>query len=150
MSFDAEKIEAKSDLALVVKVESDKIFVQVVTDSCKSCAISGMCKVKDKIESFKVKDASSYKVGDYAEILISSGSRIFSAFMIFIFPIIIMILFYLAASLLFKLSEGYSIIASFTGLIFGGFLLWIFDKKLGKKMKYEIKKWSPENENSSK
>ena len=149
MSFDSEKIEPKTDLALVVKVEGDKIFVQVVTDSCKSCAISGMCKVKDKVESFVVKDASSYKTGDYVNIVISSGSRIFSAFMIFISPLIAMMLFYFAATFFFHLSEGYSIIASFVGLGFGGFLLWIFDKKFGKKIKYEIEKWSAKDENSS-
>lgn len=149
MSFDATKVESKTDLALVVKIESDKIFVQIVADSCENCAISGMCKVKDKVESFKVEDASSYKVGDYVNVLISSGSRILSAFMIFIFPLLIMLGFYFMATLLFKFGEGYSIILSFVGLFFGGFLLWIFDKILGNKMKYEIKKWRPENENSS-
>ncbi len=150
MSFDSKVIDAKKDLAQIVDINKNGISVKVVADSCKSCAVSGICKLQDKVVTFKVPDISEYEKGDYVEILVKPSGRIFSAFMVFIFPLIFMIAFYLAANLIFHLSEGVSIIFSFVGLIIGGVILKLFDKKLGDKIEYEITKWSADNENSFK
>ena len=149
MNFDSKSVDAKTDLAQIVKIESDSIYVKVVADGCKNCALSGVCKLEDKVKKFNVTNPEEYNVGDFVEIIIKSGSRIFSAFMIFIFPLIFMIGFYFAASYLFHLNENLSAILSILGLLIGGIILKLSDKKLGDKITYEIKKRSFTNENSS-
>ncbi len=141
--------EPKIDLAKIVKIEDNNIFVKVVAEGCKNCALSGICKLEDNIKKFKVSNISQFKIGDFVNIIVKSGSRIFSAFMIFIFPLFFMFGFYFLSTEILHLGENLSALISIIGLIVGGIVLKLSDKKLGSKISYEIKKWSPDNENSS-
>ena len=150
MNFDSKVTDAKKDLAQIVDISGDEIAIKIVADSCKNCAVSGICKLQDKVVKFKVNNVEQFKKGDFVEVLVKSSSRIFSAFMIFIFPLIFMIGFYLIGNFVLHFKEGLSILLSFIGLFLGGFILKISDKKLGEKITYTITKWSAKNENSFK
>ena len=103
--------------------------------------------MEERVQKFKVDDISNYKVGDFVEIVVKSGSRIFSAFMIFIFPLIFMIGAYFVSCDIFHFSEKLCVLFSLVGLMIGGIILRLSDKKLAKKITFEIKKWSGKNEN---
>ncbi|MCF7858197.1 MAG: SoxR reducing system RseC family protein [Candidatus Cloacimonetes bacterium] len=132
-------MENHEDIALVKKTGNKVVFVEVErSGSCKNCSISGLCNTKDKSIIHKIKTGMELKVGDRVQVNISPGMRIFSSFVVFILPIILMIFFYVAAKLVFNSSEGIAIISSLLGLIAGGLCIYLIDKMLSEKLRFKI------------
>ncbi|MCD4818249.1 MAG: SoxR reducing system RseC family protein [Candidatus Cloacimonetes bacterium] len=127
------------DLAVVIEVQNNFIIAEMKkSESCKSCSMSGMCMGTKKSVTHKIQTKNRYEIGDVIEVSISAGYRIFSSFLIFVFPIIMMIIFYLISRSVFHFSENISILMSFSGLLFSGVMIYFVDKKLGKKLNVNI------------
>lgn len=131
--------EMQGDKATVLEVYDGEILIEIQkSGSCKSCAISGVCGGQDKSFRHRLKTDLELEKGDMIEIAISSGVKLLSSFIVFIFPVLAMILFYLLAKYAVQLTENFSILASFCGLLLSGILIYFIDKKFADKIHFEI------------
>ncbi len=108
------------------------------TGSCDSCMINGLCMGKNKTIEHKIKTDLPLKAGDCVHLEIAPASRIMSSFVVFIFPILMMMVFFAISRYAFHLAEAMSIIISLVGLILSGVVIYWFDKKMGDKIRVEI------------
>jgi positive regulator of sigma E activity len=133
------KIEAQEDRAEVIEIYEGEILIEIQkSGSCKSCAISGVCGGQDRSFRHRIKTDMKLEKGDIIEVSISSGVKLMSSFIVFIMPVLAMILFYFLAKYAVKLTEDFSILASFCGLLLSGILIYILDKKFASKIHFEI------------
>lgn len=127
------------DLAVVTAVENGFITVQMkTTAACGSCGMSGFCHGKDQKSTHNIHTDRIFKIGDVVRIEIKPALRIYSALSVFLLPILFMITFYCLSRYVLGISENISILLAFLGLFFGGFTVYLLDKKFGKKIKFEI------------
>ncbi len=124
----------------IVKSYEDGVATVVVgrTDACDSCMISGMCMGKGKTVEHRIRTNLALKPGDCVRIEISPAARILSSFVVFIFPILMMVLFFSVSRFLLDLEEIYSIMISIGGLLLSGLFIYLFDKKMAGRIKVEI------------
>lgn len=131
--------EQITDVAIVKKVEGDWVSLEIEqTDSCNSCAMHGICNTGDKKIIHKIKTNIQLQQGDKVRIFLEPSLRVLSSFLIFIFPILIMIIFYLASKFIIGLSENIAILISIISLLFSGLAIYILDKKIAKKLNFTI------------
>lgn len=131
----------QEDFAIVKKISDGKVFIEMQREgSCDGCAMHGFCSGHDKNFTHEVKTDLDLKVGDIVNVSIAPKTRILSAFIIFVFPILMLILFYFVSHSLLKLSENISILISFSGLVISGFIIYYLDKNIGKNIGVEITK----------
>ena len=131
--------EMQGDKATVLEVYDGEILIEIQKGgSCKSCAMGGGCGGQDKSFRHRLKTDLKLEKGDIIEISISSGVKLLSSFIVFIFPVLAMILFYLLAKYAVQLPENFSILASFCGLLLSGLLIYLIDKKFADKIHFEI------------
>ena len=132
-------MEIIEDIAVVQEVRVGKVQVKLPESvSCDTCAIKGFCHPNDKLKCHWIDTDLSFKVGDKVRIFISPAIRIVSSFIVFLFPIILMLIFYLMIKYLFSASENLAILGSILSLGISGLLIFFLDKKWGKKIKFEI------------
>ena len=128
-----------TDVAVVKQVDGDKVVLEIEqTDSCNSCAMHGICHAGDKRIVHKVKSDLTLQTGDKVKIFLEPGLRVLSSFLIFIFPILIMVVFYLVSRLIFSASENTAILLSILSLLFSGFAIYRLDKKMANRLKFKI------------
>ncbi|RLC51963.1 MAG: hypothetical protein DRH79_05450 [Candidatus Cloacimonadota bacterium] len=134
-----DKVENLEDIAVVKETGEYYVLVEMMrTGACDTCAMNGLCHGHDKTVTHKIITDNEYTIGDKVKIDISAKLRIASSLFIFLFPVLMMILFYSLSRYLFYLTDGISILISFAGLIISGFTIYLVDKKVGRKLKFEI------------
>ncbi len=127
------------DTAKVLSVDGKKITFEIINNgSCKSCSMHGVCGTNDTPIIHEAITNLNVQVGDVVKVFLSAGTRILSAFILFIIPILSMILFYLLGKLTFNLSEDLSIFLSVIGLFLSGVAIYIIDKIYQKKIHFQI------------
>lgn len=127
------------DIAVVKKVSSDYIWIEMEKNgSCSNCSMNGICQQDGKSIIHKIRTDRSFEVDDTVQVEVSPKLRIFSSFIIFLFPIITMVIFYLIAKYLISLSEDFSIISSLFGVLLSGFIVYLIDKKYSDKISIKI------------
>lgn len=107
-----------------------------VQGGCSSCGMHGVCGTSNNCTEHIISTDIELQAGDKVIIYIDPSKRIFSALLLFIFPIINLVIFYYIASMFLK--EGYSIIIGFGGLVVAFIINRIIDKIWGKKINYII------------
>jgi len=134
-------MENHEDIAVVKKIEKDFVYVEVErTGSCEGCAVSGICNSNDKTILHKIKTDMQLKINDKVKVDIAPSLRILSSLIVFIFPIITMIVFYLLSKFVIILSEDISIVISLFGLLISGLVIYFLDKKFENKLSFKILK----------
>ena len=127
------------DLAVVKEIKDGFIFIEMQTsESCNKCAMHGVCQGMDKKLQHKIKTDMELSEGDFIRVQVSASMRVFSSFIIFIFPILSMLLFYGLGKYLFRFSENFSILLSFAGLVLSGITIYFIDKKYTEKIIFKI------------
>lgn len=127
------------DLAVVKEINDGFVFIEMQTSgSCDKCAMHGICHGMDKKLQHKIKTDMELNEGDLIRVQVSASMRVFSSFIIFIFPILAMLLFYGLGKYLFRFSENFSILFSFAGLILSGITIYFIDKKYTEKIIFKI------------
>jgi positive regulator of sigma E activity len=127
------------NIATVKHVAGNEVTLEVEKKgACKSCAINMLCMGSENKTVFTLKSNLDLKAGDRVRLHISTGSRLLSSFVVFIFPIIVMVCFYFMARYMFSLKEDYAIISSIFGLLLSGLLIKIIDIKLADKIDVKI------------
>ena len=134
-----DKVQNLEDVAIVKEIGNNFVLVEMMrTGACDTCAMNGFCHGHDKTVTHKIITDNEYQIGDMVKINISANLRVASSLFIFLFPVLMMILFYSIARYTLHLIDGFSILISFAGLIISGFVIYLVDKKFAKKMKFEI------------
>jgi len=132
-------MEIIEDVAIVKEVKDNKVLVEIAgAESCNSCSFKGMCSHKGEPRDIWVETEYELSQGDKVKLFISPALKIASSFTVFLLPIIIMLTFYLVSKYLFSISEDISILVSILSLGISGLLIWVFDKKWSKRIKFEI------------
>ncbi len=134
-------MENIEDTAIVKEIHKDHILIEMMkTASCDNCGLRMLCHGNNKNIFHRIKTNMKLNVGDTVLVAVSPGIKILSSFIVFIFPILNMIFFYLIGKFIFNLNENFSILSSFLGLLLSGIIIYFFDKKYGNKIKFEILK----------
>lgn len=129
----------QEDMAIVKKIEKDHIIVEMIrTDSCKNCALNGMCQSTGKAVMHRIRTEKEFQEGDRIKVQIAPKLRLLSSFLLFIFPILTMILFYLLGKFVLTVSEAFSILISLFGLLCSVVIIYFIDKKFTNKLNLEI------------
>ncbi len=127
------------DLAVVKKIKDGFVFIEMQTSgSCEKCAMHGICQGMDKKLQHKIRTDMELSEGDFIRVQVSASMRVFSSFIIFIFPILSMLLFYGLGKYLIRFSENFSILFSFAGLMLSGITIYFIDKKYTEKIIFKI------------
>jgi len=103
---------------------------------CSSCGMHGICGTSNSCTEHIIKTDINLEVGDKVIIFIDPAKRIYSALLLFIFPIVNLVLFYYIASMF--LTENYAIILGIVGLVVAFMINRLIDKLWGKKITYVI------------
>lgn len=131
--------EDREEIAVVKEVRRDGVVIEIAKGGgCDSCAISGVCMGKDNIVTHFVYTDRKLNVGDRVRFEVNPATRIGSAALLFLFPLVMLVAFYLLAKYVVGWSENISIISSFGGLLLSGLIIWRFDRMLGHKINFEI------------
>ncbi len=131
-------MEVQEDIAVVKEINDHIATIQIKkTDSCKSCSLKGVCGPASKPVEHQTKTDLELKTGDLVKVYISPGVKLLSSFVVFIFPIFVMIIFYFLGKILIK-SENPAILLSIFGLLISGIFIYFIDKKYAKKIHFEI------------
>jgi len=132
-------MENQIETAVVNEIIGNHIFVEMEqSDSCESCTMGGVCHTNGKSITHKIKADLKVKIGDKLQVEVSPKLRILSSFIIFIFPIITMIIFYLTAKFGLNFKEDFAIVISLFGLLFSGLVIYFIDKKYADKLELKI------------
>lgn len=104
----------ETETATVLKVLNSGVKLGMdETQGCKSCAISVVCSKNKK--RFFVKTDKKYKEGDKVEVKVEPSARMFSSFVVFAIPIIIMLCVYFFSRIF--LSEDFSVLLTIVSLL---------------------------------
>ncbi len=126
-----ESTSSENELGKVVMTEGSYVFIERLhLSGCKSCSMHGLCGAKEN-PKLKFKDNQGLKVGDIVEIKMNPNFRIFTSFLVFIFPIIMLFIF-LLFGLYIGLPEKKAIILGFLGLLISAIIIWFIDKYVSK------------------
>ena len=127
------------EIAVVREVRDGGVVIEIEKGGgCKSCAMSGICMGKDNVARHYVPTSRRLHVGDRVRFEVSPVARIGASLLLFLFPIVMLIAFYLVSRYAIGWSEDISILCSFGGLLASGFIIWRADKLLGHKASFEI------------
>lgn len=109
-----------------------------VQGGCSSCGMHGVCGTKNNCTEHIIETDIELEAGDKVIIYIDPAKRIYSALLLFIFPIVNLVIFYYIASMFFTESETYPIIFGFVGLVVAFIINRAIDRVFGKKITYVI------------
>ena len=121
------------DKGFVKKTDDKYAYIEMMLNSsCKSCSNKGVCMAGDKPALLKIPNKYELTTGDRIDIELTSGTKLISGFLLFIFPILMMIIGYYIG---YKVepSDGAGMIGSLFGLIVGGILLMVINKIIAKR-----------------
>ena len=137
------------DKGLVKKIDDKYAYIEMMLNSsCKSCSNKGVCMTGDKPALLKIPNKYDLAAGDRVEIELSSGIKLTSGFLLFIFPILMMIIGYYVGYTIDH-SDGAGMIGSLFGLTAGVILLMVINKIIANKGTFlpkHVKKISRSNE----
>jgi len=137
--LDKEQVQQEEEIAIVKEVGDDDVLVQMERKgACRSCSLNMLCMGNSSKAEFRLKSELTLKPGDRVKLNITPESRIISSFLIFIFPILMMVLFFVMARYLFGIGETVSILISLIGLLLSGIIIKIFDRMSSEKISVEI------------
>ena len=126
-----------SQIGIVKKYEDGVATVVMdVQGGCAGCKMHGVCGSDKQNAEHTINTDIELVAGDKVILYIDPSKRIFSALMLFIFPIVSLVIFYYIASLF--LAEGFSILFGFVGLIVAFIINKVIDKVWGKKVAFII------------
>ncbi|MBN2008316.1 SoxR reducing system RseC family protein [candidate division KSB1 bacterium] len=102
----------------VVKMEDDRVVIRLETsEQCNSCGAKDCCVSlgDENARQMELPTRRKFNVGDSITIGYEPSSRIFSAFLVFILPILFLIIGYFVGIKIFA-SEGKAILSAFAAL----------------------------------
>ena len=123
---------------LVTKVEENLIEIQVYrTESCVHC---NQCGDEKKFSTkYEMKTTiQNIKIGDIVSLDLPGKVLVGLSFLLYMIPVFLFFISYFVAAIFTK-NETYLIISSFVGLILTFLVIFVVDKKKGKKLSANLK-----------
>ena len=121
------------DKGFVKKIDDKYAYIEMMLNSsCTSCANKGVCMAGDKPALLKIPNKYDLASGDKVDIELTSGTKLTSGFLLFIFPILMMIIGYYIGYMITPL-DGAGMIGSLFGLTIGVIALIIINKVIIRK-----------------
>ncbi|NOZ60729.1 MAG: SoxR reducing system RseC family protein [Calditrichaeota bacterium] len=122
------------EIGKIVKLKNEKAVVQMEAGSqCNHCSAKHSCAAMGGVvRQIEIPVKNGIHVGDNVTLSYQAKSRIISAFLVFILPIIFLMAGYFMGFELFS-SEGKAILSGITALIFSFVVLWGLNKILAKR-----------------
>lgn len=121
------------DKGSVKKIDDKYAYIEMVLNSsCKSCANKSICATDDKPVLLKIPNKYDLVAGDRVDIELTVGTKLASGFLLFIFPILMMIIGYYIGYLI-ESSDGAGMIGSLFGLTAGVLILMAINRRVIKK-----------------
>jgi positive regulator of sigma E activity len=137
--IDNEQKLQEDEIAIVKEVGEKGVLVQMKRKgACRSCSLNMLCMGGSDKAEFRLQSDLSLKPGDIVRLHISPESRLISSFLIFIFPIFMMICFFLLSRYLIGTGERLAIVISLFGLLLSGIIINLFDRLSSNKISVEI------------
>lgn len=132
--------QEERDSGLIVETSGEEVLVEVQRKgSCKNCSVNMLCMGNSEKVSFKVKKPDfAVSSGDLVYLEIAPTDRLFSSFVLFIFPILAMLLFYFLIRHALGLSEDFAIFGSLLGLLLSGIVIKLIDNLAAKRVMVKI------------
>lgn len=130
---------AETEAEEVVKVFDDKAIVQMKAgDHCQHCGARSVCSaIGEKVRQITIQNTIKASEGDRVTLSYRPKSRVASAAVVFILPIIFLIADYFVGQRDFG-SESMGIVGSLIGLMVAFSILWIIDRVLRKSKRYLV------------
>ncbi|MBN1153445.1 SoxR reducing system RseC family protein [candidate division KSB1 bacterium] len=125
----------------VISVTRDKLVIEMEScEACETCKAKHACTAlidesERTIEIPILADMPELRQGDRVELTFRPESRIFSAFIMFIFPLILMIAGYFIGFRLFQ-REGMAILVSLIALVLSLGVIWVINRSLLRNSKF--------------
>lgn len=128
----------EEEIGHVTKVDHGKVKIQLTPGSqCTGCGAKSFCSaLGETVRVLEVESEENVSPGDRVSLKFGASSKLTSAMIIFIFPIISMIAGYFLMTSLYINTEGWGIIGSLSGLVFGFIVVRILDRMLLKTKEY--------------
>ncbi len=127
------------DRAIVKEVRGKKIVLETMkSGACDSCAAHALCAGQSRCVEIITESDLPLKKGDVVHIEVSAGIKLFSSFIIFVFPIIIMFAAYFVSKVMLSLNENLCVLISILSLLPSMLIIRMLDKKYAKKVHFEI------------
>jgi len=129
----------EEEIGHVVNVDQGKIKIQLTPGSqCTHCSAKSICSsLGETVRVLEVESDEKVKLGDRVALIFKPSTRVLSATIIFILPVIFMIIGYFLMTAYYINTEGWGIIGSLLGLVFGFIVVRIFDRILLKTKGYK-------------
>lgn len=129
--------EVVEDSGLVTAVQNGKVTVELIRGGgCKSCSMQGLCFKKSTPAEFQLSSELALEVGDRVQLEISPGGRTLASLLIFGFPLAMLFVGFLLASV--WLSEIGSVAVGFAAFGLAFLVIRWLDPRLSKKLEISI------------
>ena len=129
--------QSENDVGIVTAVNGNRITVEISKGGgCKSCSMKSLCGTDNKSIILHFDSTERYKIGDKVNVSVTSGVKIISSVIIFVFPLLALFGFFLIGRNF--TTELYSILIGFGGLILAFGIVRIIDKYIGKKINFRL------------
>jgi sigma-E factor negative regulatory protein RseC len=135
-----------TESGIVIRVDSENAWVKTTrTSACESCAQKGACHVSADGREMEVEaiNAVGAKVGDRVVLSLEAGTLLKSAFLLYVFPILMMLLGAVigqkAASVFSFEPSAFSAIIGFTFLVIAFLIMKKKGNRLSRKKEYHPK-----------
>jgi len=122
-----------TEIGKIVNINKEKVVVQMEAGSqCQHCGAKHACSaIGGVVRQIEIPAKDDVQVGDHVTISHQSQSRIVSALLVFLLPVLFLIAGYFIGFALFG-TEGKAILTALGGLIAAFFINWFLNKILAK------------------
>jgi|Deesub1362B_J571_1020462.scaffolds.fasta_scaffold13028_1 positive regulator of sigma E activity len=125
------------EIGVVKKLISDLAEIEIdASNMCGTCANKSACHLVEGGEKRRlvVRNTAGAQVGDLVRVELEPRQAIFSAFMIFIFPVLLLGAGYFVGA---TFSEGWGVIGAVAGLILGFGITRLVDSVIKRKDRFQ-------------
>ena len=118
-------MDENREAAEVIQLKADGVVVKLLeSEGCKSCVLGGVCNKNSK--TFFVKTSQSFDSGDKVQVEVKPSVRVFSSFVVFILPVLVMLGAYGLAKIFF--TESTSVLVAILSLPVSFVIIKAIDK----------------------
>ena len=125
------------DIGVVKNIFTGKVEVEIdPSNACGSCSNKSVCHFDegDNKRTLVAQCEIKVKLGDLVQVELGTENAIFSAFLIFLVPLIFLGIGFVFGS---RVSEGWGILAAILGLVVGFLMVRLFDFFIGRKKSFQ-------------
>lgn len=126
-----------ADIGIVTSVNGKSITVEICkSGGCKTCSMHGVCGSNNTPVILHFETDDVYHIGDKVIVSVSSGVRILSSVIVFVFPLLALFGFFLLGRSF--TSELGAILTGFAGMLLAFIVVKLIDKRIAKHINFQL------------